>query len=233
MLAALDSAPDAGMAHCRADTIDGDGAPFRSPAELYKQHFWQRHGGSDRAGQYQRLWRGNYVCCPSVVYRTAAFRTAGPFREDLKFALDWEYWFRLLRQGFPIVDVDEVLVRYRRHETAATRAATRQRWRFAEELDVLHGARDAGVAAGLLPHGADASPALRNILLHEALTDLQRGDRDAVADKLAFVKQHAPELWRDPFVRGFRTLRRFGRPGCWLLGFGRDVAVRYGFGGAG
>lgn len=233
LLAALDAAPDAGMAHCRAEAIDENGAPFHSPAERYKEHFWQRQGTADRSAQYQRLWRGNYVCCPSVVYRTAAFRRAGPFRTDLSFALDWEYWFRLLRAGFGLVDVDAVLLQYRRHETAATRAATREHWRFAEELGVLHEAREQGVHARLLPANAAASPALRNILLQEALTDLQRGDRDAVVRKLEFVRTNAPELWRDSYVRTFRTLRRLGPPGRWLLGLGRAAAVRYGLGGAG
>ena len=232
MAEALEAAPDAGLAHCRATAIDDAGAPFHSHAERYKEHFWRHPVKGDRAAQYRRLWRGNFVCCPSVVYRTAAFRRAGPFRTDLSFALDWEYWFRMLAAGFALVDVDEVLLQYRRHETAATRAATREHWRFAEETEVLHAAGVAGVAAGLLPASRAASPALRNILLQEALTDLERGDREAVARKLDYARDQAPELWRDPFVRLFRALRRLGVPGRWLLGVGRDLAVRYGFGGA-
>jgi GT2 family glycosyltransferase len=237
MLAALEAEPGAGMAHCRTMAIDADGRPAPCAAERYKQHFWRvlPAGGSraERARHYARLWSGNFVSCPSVMFRTAAVRATGPFRGDLRFALDWDYWFRLLRSGFGIVDVDRVLLRYRRHATAATRAATVGRWRFEEELQVLGEACAAGVAAGLLEPPRRSSPALRNNLLHEALTDMENGQHKAAARKLAFVRRAAPELWSDPLVRVFRVLGRMGAPGRMLLGVGRALALRFGFGGAG
>lgn len=232
MLAALRARPDAGFAHCRATAVDVDGVPFVSPAEQFKDHFWKHEPGEDRAAHYERLWRGNFVCCPSVVYRTDAVRTVGGFRTDLRFALDWDYWFRVLRAGFGIVDVGEPLLHYRRHDGAASTAATADRSRFAEELQVLADARAAGVAAGLLPADVGASIALRNNLLHEAFTDLQAGRRAAVEHKLAFVRDRAPELWRDGYVRTFRSLWRLGVPGRWALGIGRRLAVRFGLGAA-
>jgi glycosyltransferase involved in cell wall biosynthesis len=232
MLAALRARPDAGMAHCRATAMDADGASLPSPAERFKQHFWRQAPGADRAAHYARLWRGNFVCCPSALYRTDAVRVTGPFRRDLRFALDWEYWFRLLRAGFGIVDVDAVLVRYRRHAAAASRAATADRSRFAEELQVLATARAEGVRAGLLDTRVGPSPALRNNLLHEAFEDLRAGRRAAVAEKLAFVRDHAPELWHDRYVRAFRILWRLGPAGRWALGCGRRLVVRFGVGGA-
>lgn len=232
MLAALRARPDAGIAHCRATAVDGDGAPIVSPAEAFKAHFWRHQPGEDRAAHYARLWRGNFVCCPSVLYRTEALRAVGPFRTDLRFALDWEWWFRLLCCGFGIVDVDATLLHYRRHDAAASRVATADRSRFVEELRVLADARRDGVAAGLLPADVGPSPALRNNLLHEAFADLQAGRDAAVADKLAFVRDQAPALWRDPYVRVFRGLRRLGAPGRWTLDVGRRLAVRFGLGGA-
>lgn len=232
LVAALERAPAAGMAHCRSAAIDERGEPLESGAERYKQHFWREIPVQDSAAHYRRLWRGNFVCCPAVVYRTSAWRAAGGFRTDLRFALDWEFWFRLLRSGYGIADVDDVLLDYRRHPTAATAAATSDRWRFAEELAVLEQARELGVAAGLLPAEVGPSPALRNNLLHEALTDLERDDREAAAQKLEFVREHAPELWNDRYVRTFRTLTRFGAPGRALLGVCRGLAIRYGLGGA-
>ncbi len=232
MLAALQARPDAGMAHCRATAVDVDGVAFVSPAERFKDHFWKHAPGEDRAAHWARLYRGNFVCCPSALYRTDAVRKAGPFRADLRFALDWEYWFRLLREGFGIADVDELLLHYRRHEAGATNAANADRSRFEEELQVLVAARGEGIAACLLGADAGASPALRNNLLHEAFVDLQAGRGDAVAHKLAFVRDHAPELWRDRYVRTFRSLWRLGAPGRWLLGVGRRLAVRFGLGAA-
>ena len=231
LLAALQARPHAALAHCRACAMDAGGSAFESLAERFKEHFWKRDPGQDRAAHYARLWSGNFLCCPTVLYRTEAVRKAGPFRTDLRFALDWEYWFRLLRHGYGIVDVPELLMHYRRHAAAATASATADRSRFDEELLVLDEARAAGIEAGLLPRTARASPALRNNLLHEAMTDLQAGRRAAVTQKLAFVKQRAPALWRDPYVRVFRSLWQFGAPGRFVLGLGRRIAVRYGLGG--
>lgn len=232
LAAALEAQADAGIAHCRATAIDQSGQPVDSGAERYKQHFWRDGPQRDRAAQYRRLWNGNFVCCPAVLYRASAFSATGTFRTDLRFALDWEYWFRLLRTGHGIADVDEALVEYRRHPTAATRVATSDRWRFEEELQVLDEARREGIAAGLLAATAGPSPALRNNLLHEALTDLERGDHRGARKKLEFVRDHAPELWRDFYVRTFRTLTRLGPPGRVLLGVCRGLAIRYGLGGA-
>jgi GT2 family glycosyltransferase len=229
---ALQARPDAGVAHCRAIAIDHAGAVMPSPAERFKEHFWRCSPGTDRAAHYRRLWRGNLVCCPTQLFRTAALQAAGPFRSDLRFALDWEYSFRLLRAGFGIVDVPAALVRYRRHAGAATHAANADRTRFGEELAVLREAVALGAAAGLLPPGLPVSPALRNNLLHEALADLSAGRREGVRGKLQFVREHAPELWRDPYVRAFRGAVRLGPPGRWLLTLGRELAVRFGLGGA-
>ena len=231
MLDVLEADKKAGIVHCRAQAICADGLAMKSAAERYKEHFWQVTDSQDLATHYARLWSGNYVCCPSVIYRTEAFKQCGLFAPHLRFALDWDYWFRMLREGFGIACVDDELIQYRRHDDAATYTASLGHWRFAEELEVLHQARDAGIAAGLLPADSVTSPALRNILLHEALTDLQRGNRQAMQHKLAFVREHGAELWNDPYVRVFRTLTRFGPPGRWLLQMGRGLALRYGLGG--
>ncbi len=233
MLAAFAARPDAGMAHCRAAAIDADGRGMPSAAERFKAHFWRHSPGRDRAAHYERLWRGNFIVCPSMCFRADALRATGPFRTDLHFALDWEYTFRLLRAGFGIVDVHEVLMHYRRHDDAATTAANRTHTRLGEELQVLRAAVAAGEAIGLLRKGLGVSPALRGSLLHEALTDLQAGRRASVEQKLWFVRQHAREAWRDPYVRVFRALWRLGPPGRWLLALGRRLAVRTGVGTAG
>jgi len=217
LVGALQERPDAGIAHCRALAIDENGTPHRSVAERFKEHFW----------------RGNFVCCPTVLYRTAAFRATGGFRTDLRFALDWEYWFRLLYRGHGIADVPETLLHYRRHAAAATRTANADRSRFAEELEVLADAHEAGLQAGLLPAGVRWSPAMRNNLLEETYRDLARGDRAAARQKLAFVRDHAPELWHDTYVRIVRMLVSLGAPGRLMLRVCRSLAVRFGLGGVG
>ncbi|MBL8752669.1 MAG: glycosyltransferase [Planctomycetes bacterium] len=231
MLAALAARPDAGFAHCRAFGIDADGVAQWSPAEGFKEHFWKGSPGTDRAAHYERLWRGNFIVCPSILYRTEVVRAVGGFRQDLGFALDWEFTFRMLRAGFGIVDVPELLMHYRRHGHAATAAANANSSRFTEELAVLREVRAEGLATGLLHGRHEVSPAVRNNLLHEALADLHARRFQSVEHKLAFLRAHAPELWSDPYVRVFRVLWRLGLPGRWALTAGRLLAVRFGLGG--
>ncbi len=233
MLAALTARPDAGFAHCRASGIGAGGEAQWSPAESYKEHFWKTSPGLDRAAHYERLWRGNFIVCPSILYRREAVRAVGGFRQDLGFALDWEFSFRLLRAGHGIVDVPDVLMHYRRHGHAATAAANANSSRFTEEIAVLREVRAQGLAAGLLHGRHEVSPAVRNNVLHEALADLHAKRFASVTHKLEFLRQHAPELWRDPYVRAFRSLWRLGLPGRWALTAGRLLAVRFGLGAGG
>ena len=186
-------------------------------------------GGSTPKQLYQLLWRGNFVCCPSVLFRTDALRAAGGFDARWHYALDWELWFRLLRASHSFATVTRPLLRYRRHDAAASRARTRDLSRFREEVEVLAQARELGVAAGLLDAGA-RSTAVRNNALHEACDDLHRGDRAAAAAKIAFVRA-LPGFSRDPWLCAFAAMARLGAPGRTALTAGRALAVRLGLGG--
>ncbi len=232
LLEALQRAPDAAFAHCRAGTLDGAGRPHRGAAERYKATFWRGLPAVDREVHFRRLVQGNFVVCPSVVLRLSAVRAVGGFRADLRFAADWELWLRLLLCSGPACAVDGEWVWYRRHEGAATAAAVADLSRYREELVVLEWARAEGIAAGWLSVGAPRGRALRNNLLVDALADLRAGDGAAADRKLAFLRDEAPFLWRDPAVRLFRLLRRCGVVGRMLLAGAQKVAVSSGAGRA-
>lgn len=228
MLQALEPRADAAFAHCAATAIDTTGRALPSPAERFKLRLLARAATCDRRGLYELLYRGNFVCCPSVLFRTAMLR-ATPFAPALRFALDWDLWFRLLLAGHSFVTVERALVQYRRHDRAASRALTQDLSRFDEEFAVLDAAKASGVAAGLLAANA-RSLAVRNNALHEALEDLRRGDRNGALAKIAFVRRRAP-LANDPLLAVFARLARCGAPGRAALGAGRALAVRLGLGG--
>jgi hypothetical protein len=219
MLRALERAPSAGMAHCKADVLDAAGRPVDSPAERYKERMWRESEGGDRARTYATLYRGNFINCPSVLFRTEAWREAGPYPEDMGFALDWWLHFRMLLCGHSIAGVPEPLIAYRRHAASATREQTRTMARYEEEHRVLRGAREEGQRAGLLAPDAKPSAAMRNNLLHDAFRDLQRGDREAAQAKVRFASE-VPELARDPALLAFAALSRLGPPGRAVLGLG-------------
>jgi glycosyltransferase involved in cell wall biosynthesis len=228
MLGALEPADAAAFAHCQAGTIDGRDRNGLGPAERFKLRFWHGLMAVDRAVHFARLCAGNFIACPSVVLRTSAFAAAGGFRRDLRFAADWELWLRLLLAGHSACAVHATLVDYRRHPAAATPAAAANLSRYREELQVAAWAHEQGVAAGLLPAEAKPSRALRNNVLVDALADLEAGTPDAAERKLAFLREHAPWLWRDHTTRAFRALRRCGPPGRGILRLLRSAAIRLG-----
>jgi hypothetical protein len=224
LVAALEQRPDAAAAHCRAWTIDAQGARSLSASERYKDRFWKGHASRARASEYALLLRGNWVIAPTLLWRREALLAAGGFDEGLRFVLDWELLLRILRSGRVLAGVRDRLVGYRRHAGMATLAEERTHNRYREEHAVAETARTQGIAAGLLPAGAAASPAMRNNLLRDALADLARGDRAGCEQKLALGRELEPWLARDPVFVAFTRLARLGRCGRALLALGQRCA---------
>lgn len=215
--AALEREPGALLAHCRAFTLDAQGAASVSATERYKDRFWKRGAPADAATLYRSLLAGNWIIAPSVLFRTERFRALGGFDVRLRFVLDWELWLRALRAGARFVGVAERLVGYRRHAESATTAEERSFNRYREEHEIGAAARQLAIAAGLLRSDVERSVAMRNDLLRDAFFDLRRGDHSAWKAKLAFVRETAPECARDPLFRTFAALASAGPPGRWAL----------------
>ncbi|MCC6669516.1 MAG: glycosyltransferase [Planctomycetes bacterium] len=226
MLAALERHPETGLAHCKAWTLDPEGRRGLGRAERYKERFWARDPGPDPGAHFALLLRGNYVICPSVLYRTDVFRAAGGFRTDLRFALDWELWFRLLGMGHAPRGVPERLLGYRRHAASATAEAGAGVARWSEEQAVLEGAIALGRARGWLPAGRPPLQALRNSVLHEFGVAVARGDSGGAETALRFLRERVPALLLDPMVRVATRLARLGPPGRAALRLLHALAVR-------
>lgn len=62
------------------------------------------------------LYRGNFICAPSIAIRRSLFERLGPFVEDYG-ADDYEYWMRCLRAGARFFYDARPLLSYRRHES--------------------------------------------------------------------------------------------------------------------
>jgi glycosyltransferase involved in cell wall biosynthesis len=62
------------------------------------------------------LYRGNFICAPSIAIRRSLFERLGPFIEDYG-ADDYEYWMRCLRVGASFFYDERALLSYRRHES--------------------------------------------------------------------------------------------------------------------
>lgn len=82
----------------------------------------------------------NYISQPAMFFRRPAFEVAGPLREDLKCAWDYDFILRLWRQGGAVRVGNPPLAVFRWHEKSIS--GQHFRLQFKEEWDAA--ARDAG-----------------------------------------------------------------------------------------
>lgn len=68
---------------------------------------------------YARLLRGNFIPHPATFIRTSVFNALGGFRDDLRFAMDYEFFLRLGLKHEPLA-LREALAVFRRHEGSTT-----------------------------------------------------------------------------------------------------------------
>ena len=102
---ALAASPEAALAYCRAQIINGDGS-LRTP-------LWEM---ADAEGMvWPRLVQGNFIRSPGcALVRRARLEQAGPWDVSLKNNVDWDVWLRLAESS-PFVRVDAPLFQYRIH----------------------------------------------------------------------------------------------------------------------
>lgn len=83
----------------------------------------QLHTENFRAPRYCRkaLLRGNFVPHPATFVRRDVFKQLGVFREDYRYAMDYEFWLRI--SGRTIVcQLDDALAAFRVHGGSASTA---------------------------------------------------------------------------------------------------------------
>lgn len=218
MCAALAAQPDAAFAHCRAHALDEDGHALDSPIERYKDGFWGRLQDPSPQAQFLLLRAGNFVMCPSIIYRAEQFMAVGPFDERLRATLDWQWNVRAALAGHPIVAVAERLMGYRRHVQSVTADNWLRLDRYREEAALLRWIDAVGRERGWLADDAPRSKALRNNILYDAFVDLRGGARGRARARLEFARREEPELAWDALGRGVAALAHTGIVGRAALG---------------
>lgn len=108
---------DSVAAVCRVEDIDADGTPLHQTRSY-------RRGTGVWTDVLDALAVSNRVRAPGIVVRRSAYEAVGGYRDDLPHAADWEMWTRLAAAG-PVMFVDEVLARYRRHDASHTSTLVR------------------------------------------------------------------------------------------------------------
>lgn len=118
LVAALDAAPTAAFAHAGVTLVDAAGAtlglPPMPPGGL--------RAGLEVAAEIARTGRCPFRA-PTVMFRVAAVRRAGPFSPDYVLAADLDMWGRLALEG-DVLFVPERLLRYRIHASGGTAGTT-------------------------------------------------------------------------------------------------------------
>lgn len=225
LTAALAAQPAAAAAYCRVEAIDGVGLRSTSLSERYKERFWRQLGPSESPEEtFKRLFAGNYVSCPSLLYRTDAFLGVGMFDVDYRFVADWEWLLRASAKGFTLVPVARQLVSYRRHAAQATKQAVTSLRRYREEHELLRHAAAVGASIGLWPP-TTRSTAMRDNLLYDAFGDLEAGDRHAAEAKLELLAELDPEARKSLPARVLVGAARSGAVGRAALRFGLTAYV--------
>ena len=118
LLAALAAAPSAAFVHAGVTLIDAGGAVLGLPP----LHPGGVRPGAEVAEGIARTGRCPFYA-PTVMFRVAAARRAGPFPAGFRLAADLDLWGRLALTG-DVAYVPERLVRYRVHPSGGTAGTT-------------------------------------------------------------------------------------------------------------
>jgi hypothetical protein len=57
---------------------------------------------------------------PSVFWHRKVFENIGPLRTELNYAMDYEYWLRMLSNGYRFHHISFILSNYRFHDLSKT-----------------------------------------------------------------------------------------------------------------
>lgn len=112
MLRAFQRAPTAGMAFCRTRIVDESG-------RLQKLTSGPRVWSGVVSGWVSKIATRQRVQAPSAVVARSTYEQVGGYREDLRFALDWEMWVRIAVRHAVWYERG-ALAAYRRHARSET-----------------------------------------------------------------------------------------------------------------
>jgi glycosyltransferase involved in cell wall biosynthesis len=123
---AFEREPDVQWLYGKVRIIDSRDREIRRWITWYKNLRMRRF-------RYTKLLIENYVSQMGVFWRRSAGETVGPFRKDLRYCMDYDYWLRL-GERWPGRFVDRYLAAFRWYVSSKSGAGFKTQFR--EELDV-------------------------------------------------------------------------------------------------
>ena len=123
MVSAMESNQDVELAVCNVNIINSKSKKIFSLKNLIKRSSLFSKN-IKYSGDKGVIWISNYnkIIAPTAFYRKALISKVGQFNEQLKFTLDWEYYFRLFSAGGSILYLNNILFNYRLHDNQESAA---------------------------------------------------------------------------------------------------------------
>lgn len=123
MLVAMKKHPEANIAYCNASIINSDSKKIFSIKSFIKNATTKSFKYKIYSGYSGLVWISEYnkIIAPTVIYHKSVLIFPGEFNSLLKFTLDWEYYFRILKEDGYILHVNQNLFNYRIHNKQQTK----------------------------------------------------------------------------------------------------------------
>ena len=117
MVSAMEGNQDVDLAVCNINIINSRSKKIFSLKNLIKRSSLFSKN-IKYSGVKGIIWISDYnkIIAPTAFYRKALISKIGQFNEQLKFTLDWEYYFRLFSAGGSILYLNNILFNYRLHD---------------------------------------------------------------------------------------------------------------------
>jgi glycosyltransferase involved in cell wall biosynthesis len=167
------------------------------------------HGRFDSRLDLVRWWKGDAkIHQPAVFFRRRALEKTGFLREDLHFAMDYEFWWRM-SEHFPFVYLPEVLAIQHRQPDSKTIRTWEKVLEERERIFSPHyGIIDGGAPDRLM---REKRRELARIYRDHAYALVDNRPREALQMLLRSWRQHPGELATMRWAGVFRRLLRNGR----------------------
>jgi glycosyltransferase involved in cell wall biosynthesis len=145
MLSEMENYPCADFSFCNVNIIDKNSKKKISIKNIFKNHSsslekeYYGCDGLDWISEY------NKIITPSIMYRRTDFTVNSKFSCELKFVLDWDYYFRALKEGKRFLHVNKTLFNYRIHEkqqTFSLKASMTKYYEMRALLNAMHDYRE-------------------------------------------------------------------------------------------
>ncbi len=166
---------------------------------------------------FEKLAAGdNLVCCPSAMFRRAAFEQLGKFDPQLPYTADWEMWLRMALQ-FDVAYLKEPLILYRVHDRNET-----HRFKGLKEIEQGYRAKMTALkrAAANLPEAGAIQARVAGETARRVLSEMRNRGQVKTAKDLRAWLQFAAEAHR-----GSLADASFDTASDWFLAALEDCAA--------